>query len=364
VFPAALTVATYCVVLVTGEMEYITARTTNVQDSSFLLNSTKPTATTENLTTTSPTSKPEEESTELISEHTTTIWPKTQHTSAESLNGLEFTQQETISEQTSLFTTNNTSETTIRLSEYITGSNVVLETSTETAVETLSATNIVSVSETVTSLPSSVAQSLTVPIFSVVSEATEPSNKLLEADTIVTSESETLPTEQFAITDEASLTDSETTVQNSAEITPDIPDLNGVSSSTTECPSFPSTTLSTSFKPNIPYYHCTETGHFPARPSCIEYHVCRRVGFWLIHFKATCHFGHQFSLQFRFCVPSYLSDCNRDPYLVNASMKDDEHNAQNDNSSSEFDDDNGECENEEEFRRTLLTSILKTRITL
>lgn len=320
---ALLTVAIYWAVFVSGQTEYVTAKSTKVQDNYLLLHSTKSTTSTENLTTSSRTSK-QEESDVIISELvSTTIWPKTQQTSNEPINELEFTQQEIISEQTLLVTKNNPSETTNRLQE-------LNSSSTEIPVEMVSATSTVSIAETITN---SEAQTQTFPSLSVVLETIEPSKSFLETDNIGTSESETL-----TITDEIF-------VQNSAEISSDIPNKNDVFSSTTEFLSFPTTSW-TPFKPNIPYYHCKEPGHFVSRPSCVEYHVCRRVGVWMMHFKARCHFGYKFSTLFRFCVPSYLSDCNTDPYLVDFSMKYDD-NTENDNSSSEFDDDSGDCEGEE-----------------
>jgi hypothetical protein len=295
-----------------------------MQDIPVFSTSTKPTKSTEKLSTSSPILEPGGESDWLVSEPTTTIWSKTQHTTTESLNGLEFTQQETISEQTQFVTTNDTSGTTNRALESVTSSNVVLGTSRESPKEIASAT------DTVTRLLGPVAHSSNVSTLSAFTETTESPNRLLEADTIVTTdspnrlleadiivttESQTLPTEQVAVTDEVSF-DTETTVPNSAEISPDITNLSGITSSTTEFPSFSFTTFPSSLTPYVPHYHCTESGHFAARPSCVEYHVCRHVGFWLVHFKATCYFGHQFSLRFRLCVPSYLSDCNTDPHLV------------------------------------------------
>lgn len=230
-----------------------------MQDNSVLLSSTKPTTSTENLTTISPTSEPEEESSWFISESSTATWPNTQHTTAESLSGLDFTQQDTTSQQPTLVTT-NTDETTNRVPEYVSSSYVVSGTRTHTPRESVSVTNV---AET-----SFVSQSSTVPKLDVVLQSTETSNRLLERDNIVTSETETFPTEKFVMTDDESVIDAEPTVQNSAVFTPDIPDLNGVSRTSTECPSFLLTT------PYTPHFHCKESGNFAARPSCVEYHVC------------------------------------------------------------------------------------------
>jgi hypothetical protein len=297
-----------------------------------LLQSTKPTVSTNILTNYSPSLEGNEESNGHISETITNMKSTVQHTSTVSPNELELTHQETTSEQielgrtTLLITDYRASETFNELSESTATSSGVLKTSTGTPIEIESATSTVSARETATSVPSSTV-----------------SNGLLESESTVTSESEAITTEQvFASEPEA-------TIPNS----PDIPDFNDASSST-ECSTFPFTIPPTS------HYHCIGSGRFPARPSCTEYHVCRLEGFWFVHFKQTCHFGLHFSLRLRFCVPSYLSDCEIDPYLTDYNRKDGVH-SENNRSSSEYDDDSAEGRIGEVSRRNLWFPLMKKR---
>ncbi|XP_069674761.1 uncharacterized protein [Periplaneta americana] len=96
------------------------------------------------------------------------------------------------------------------------------------------------------------------------------------------------------------------------------------------------------FKPQYPMYYCTKPGHFPAPPSCDEYHVCRLIGIWLIHFKETCHYGFEFSYKYKFCVPVYLSDCRSVSYPTDSGTNNNQTSTEDDSSSIEYIDDSRE----------------------
>lgn len=334
------------VVLVDGQDDYVTASTSNMQGVSTLLQSTNLTVSTNILRNYSSNLEEAEESNDHIS-GTAAI-----SMSTESPNGQQLTHQGRTSEgsefgSTTLFITDyKDSETFNVLSEPTETGNSVLETSTGVRIEIESATSTMSVRETMSGVPTSVAPSSTI---SKVTETNKAPSDLLETESTVTSESEAHTAEQFSVTEPDS----------TVPIYPDFADFNGVSSST-EGSMFPFTIPSTSFGKHAPSdYHCIGSGRFPARLSCTEYHICRLVGIWFVHFKQTCHFGLQFSLRFRFCVPSYLSDCKIDPYLANVRRKAGARSEQDDIRSSEFDEESEGGRTREVSRRNLWFPLLK-----
>jgi hypothetical protein len=297
-----------------------------------------------------PNQEAAEEPNDHISETTAIMRSTVQYTSTESPSKLELTHQGKTSEQSELgrttpfITDYKNSDTFNGLSGLTETGNTLLETSVRKEIE--SAITTVSVGETMTGVPTSVAPSSTI---SNVTEATEVSTGLLETESTVTSESEAITIEQYSVTGPGS----------TVPIYPDIPDFNDVSS-TTEDPMFPFTIPSTSFgKPSPSLYSCIGPGRFPARTSCTEYHICLLAGFWFVHFKQTCHFGLQFSLRFRFCVPSYLSDCKIDPYLANVRRKNGARSENDDSKSSEFDDNGEEGRTGEVSKRNLWFPLVK-----
>jgi hypothetical protein len=340
------------IVLVTGQEDHFTTSTSNTQDVSTLLRSTNLTVSANLLTNYSSNLVEVEEPNDHISATTAIMKPTVQYTSTEPPSALELTRRGKTSEEseigrtTLLITDSKHSETFNGLTESTETVNGVLETSPGVRIEIESATGTVSVRETMTGVPISVAPSLRI---SDVTETTEASSGRLETESTVTSESEALATEQFSVTEPGS----------AVPIYPDIPDLNAVSS-TTEGPMFPFTIPSSSFGKHEPsHYHCIGPGRFPARPSCTEYHICRLAGFWFVHFKQTCHFGLQFSLLFGFCVPSYLSDCKIDPYLANVRRKDGARSEKDDSRSSEFEDESEKGRTGDVSRRNLWFPLMK-----
>jgi hypothetical protein len=297
-----------------GQEDYFTASTINTHDVSTLSQSTNPTVCTNTLTNYSLNLDAAEEANGHISETTAIMRSTVEYTSIDSPSELELTHHGKTSEEselgrTTLFITNYIdTETFNGLSGLTETGNDILETSTGVRIEVESATSTVSVRETLTGESSSVAPVSTI---SNVTDTTEVSGGLLEKESTVTSECEVLTAEQFSVTEPDSI----------VPIYPDIPDFNEVSS-TTDGPMFPFTIPSISFGEHAPsLYHSVRPGRFAAGPSCAEYHICRLAGFWFVHFRQTCHFGLQFSPLFRFCVPSYLSDCKIDAYLANGHSK-------------------------------------------
>jgi Chitin binding Peritrophin-A domain. len=280
------------IILVAAQEEYFTAGTTNKQDASAQLEPSTETVTTHTLT-----SETVEESNGHVSEPPIIITATIKDTSTKPFNELEFTQQEILTEQNAAKTTtepvtaNSVSETSGGLSVSTEFGNV-LEVNTGVPVDAVK----VSDSQVATGGPD-VTEGV---------ETTESGTSIvvLGAKSISNADSNTLSTEQVPVIE------SETTVPNSVEISSHGPisNFNDVCS-TTECSEFPDSVFSISFDTNNSHYQCTRPGHFPARPSCTDYHVCRLVGFWFVHFKQTCHFGLQFNARIRLCVPGYLSDC-------------------------------------------------------
>jgi hypothetical protein len=296
------------------------------------------------LTNYSPNLDEAEEPNDPISETTGIMTSTVQYTSTESLSELELTHQGKTSEvselgrTTQFITDYKYSETYNVLSESTESGNGVLETSTGVRIETESVTSTVSVRETMTGVT-----------ISGVTETTEAFSDLLETESTVTSESETFTTEKFSVTEPDS----------TVPIYPNIPDFNEVSS-TTEGPVFPFTIPWTSFEEQAPsHYLCIGPGRFPERTSCTEYHICRFVGVWFVHLKQTCHFGLQFSLRFRVCVPSYLSDCKMNSYLANVRRQDGASGEKYDSRSSEFDDESEQGRTGEVSRRSLWFPLMK-----
>ncbi|XP_069674791.1 uncharacterized protein [Periplaneta americana] len=125
-----------------------------------------------------------------------------------------------------------------------------------------------------------------------------------------------------------------------------------------------STTEQNNLQTYSPQYICIRPGRFPARPSCTEYHVCRRVGVWLFHFKERCHYGFEFSSRHRRCVPPHVSDCRKEfvfSYIHNRHNKEDESKSSesvNENS----DEDSRSSHSEEEPRRNILAFLLKKKV--
>jgi hypothetical protein len=234
----------------------------------------------------------------------------------------ETTGQSELERTTQFITDYRDSETLNGLSDPTETGNDVGETSTDVRI----LEDLDPATSTVTGVPTSVAPSSTILNVSAVTDTTESSNGLLEPESTVTSEIDALTSEQVWITEQ------DATV-------PSYPDLNDVSSAT-DGPVSAFTTPSTSFGKQAPSdYHCIFPGRFPARPSCTEYHVCRLAGYRYVHFKRSCHFGFQFSLWLGICVPSYLSDCQMDPYFGNVRTRYGGHSERGYSRSSDFDDD-------------------------
>jgi len=295
-FSVLLAVETW-IVLVAAQAEYLNAGTTNEQDVSAQL-----APSTEAVTTLTPTSETEEESNGHVSEPSTTITSTITDTSTKLFNELESTQQEILTEHpaakpsTEPVTASAVSETSGGLSDSTEFGNV-LEISTGAPVDTVKVPD----SEGGTQGPD-VTEGV---------ETTESgtSSGVLETQSISNAESYTPSTKQVPVIE------SGTTVPNSVEISSHgpIPNYIGVPC-TTERPGFPVSVFPISYDTHNSHYHCTRPGHFPARPSCTDYHVCRLVGFWFVHFKQTCHFGLQFNARIQLCVPGYLSDCRVDSH--------------------------------------------------
>lgn len=295
-FLVLLAVETW-IVLVAAQAEHLNTGTTNEQDVSAQL-----APSTGTVTTLTPTSEREKESNGYVSEPSTTITSTITDTSTKLFNELESTQQEILTEQpaanptTELVTASVVSETSGGLSDSTEFGNV-LEISTGAPVDTVKVPD----SEGGTQGPD-VTEGV---------ETTESgtSSGVLATQSISNAESYTPSTEQ------APVIESEITVPNSVEISSHgpIPNCIGVPC-TTERPGFPVSFFPISYDTHNSHYHCTRPGHFPARPSCTDYHVCRLVGFWFVHFKQTCPFGLQFNARIQLCVPSYLSDCRVDSY--------------------------------------------------
>jgi hypothetical protein len=290
-FSALLAVETW-LVLVAVQAENLNAGTTNEQDVSAQL-----APSTETVTTHTLASEREEESNGYVSEPSTIITSTITDTPTKLFNELESIQQGILTEQsavkptTELITASFVSETSGGLSDSTEFGNV-LEISTGVPLSTVEVsdrkaeTNGLDVTENV--------------------ETTESgtSSGVLETQSISTAESNTPSAEQVPVIE------SETTVPNSVEISLHKPIPNFIDfPSTTEHPTFPVSVFPISYDTHNLHYHCTRPGHFPARPSCTDYHVCWLVGFWFVHFKQACHFGLQFNAQIRLCVPDYLSDC-------------------------------------------------------
>jgi len=284
-------------VLVALQAEYLNAGTTNEQDVSAQLAQSTETVTTHTLA-----SEGEEESNGYVSEPSTIITSTITDTSTKLFNELESTQQGILTEQsavkptTELVTESLVSETTGGLSDS-TEFGDVLRISTGVPLGTVKVsdrkaeTNGPDVTEDV--------------------ETTESgtSGGVLGTQSITTAEPNTPSKEQVPVIE------SETTVPNSVEISSHgpIPNFTGFPS-TTERPAFPVSVFPISYDTHNLNYHCTMPGHFPARPSCTDYHVCWLVGSWFVHFKQTCHFGLQFNARIGLCVPGYLSDCMIDSH--------------------------------------------------
>lgn len=331
------------IVLVAGQEDYFTASTRNTEDSSTVLQPTEPTASTDMLTNYS----------QNLEGVNTVMRSTVQYTSTESPSELELTHQEETTEQSELegttqfITDHRDSETLNGLSESTETGNGVRETNTGVRI----LVDIDPATSTVTGVPTSVSQSSTISNASVVTETTESSNDLLEPESTVASETDALTSEQVWITEQ------DATV-------PSYPDLDDVSSAT-EGPASAFTTPSTSFGKHAPSdYHCIFPGRFPARPSCTEYHVCRLAGFRFVHFKRSCHFGLQFSIWLGFCVPSYLSDCQMDPYFANVRRRDGGHNERGYSRSNDFDDDSEDGRSGEVPKRNSWFSLMRNRINL
>lgn len=294
-FSVLLAVETW-IVLVAAQTEYLNAGTTNEQDVSAQL-----APSTETVTTLTPTSEREEESSGYVSEPSTIITSTITDTSTKLFNELEST-QEILTEQpaakptTELVTASSVSETSGGLSDS-TEFGDVLEINTGVPADTFRVPN---------SEGGTQGQYVTEGV-----ETTESgtSSGVLGTQSISNVESYTPSTEQVPVIE------SETTVPNSVEISSHgpIPNCIGVPS-TTERPAFPVSVFPISYDTHNSHYHCTRPGHFPARPGCTDYHVCRLVGFWFVHFKQTCHFGMQFNARIQLCVPGYLSDCRIDSH--------------------------------------------------
>jgi hypothetical protein len=290
-------VAEIWIVLVAAQAEYLSAGTTNEQDVSAQM-----APSTETMTTHTPTSEREEESNGYVSEPSTIITSTITDTSTKLFSELESTQQGILTEQpaakpnTELVTDSLVSEASGGLSDSTEFGNV-LEIITGVPLGT------VEVSDSEGGIHG--------PDVTEGVETTESgtSSGVLETQSIPIAESNTPSTEQVPGIE------SETTVLNSVEISSHepIPNFIGVPS-ITEHPGFPFSFFPNSYDKNNSHYHCIRPGHFPARPSCTDYHVCRLVGFWFVHFKETCHFGLQFNARIRLCVPGYLSDCRIDSH--------------------------------------------------
>jgi hypothetical protein len=254
------------------------------------------------VTTHTLASEREEESNGYVSEPSTIITSTITDTSIKPFNELESTEQGILIEQsavkptTELVTASLVSETIGGLSDSTEFENV-LEISTGVPLGTFE----VSDRKTETNGPD-VIEDL---------ETTESgsSNGVLGTQLIAIAESNTPSTEQVPVIE------SETTVPNSVEVSSHglTPNFIGLSS-TTERPAFPVSVFPISYDTHNLHYHCTKPGHFPARPSCTDYHVCWLVGFWFVHFKQTCPFGLQFNARIRLCVPGFLSDCTIDSH--------------------------------------------------
>ena len=290
-FSVLLAVETW-IVLVAAQAEYLNAGTTNEPDVSAQL-----APSTETVTTLTPTSEREEESNGYVSEPSTIITLIIADTSTKLFNEVESTQQEMPTEQpaakptTELVTASSVSETSGGLSDSTEFGNV-LETNTGVPVDTVKVPD----REGGTQGPDVTED--------VETTASGTSSGVLGTQSISNAESYTPSTEQIPVIE------SETTVPNSVEISSHgpIPNFIGVPS-TTERPAFPVSVFPVSYDTHNSHYHCTRSGHFPAGPSCTNYHVCWLVGFWFVHFKQTCHFGLQFNPRIQLCVPGYLSDC-------------------------------------------------------
>jgi len=285
------------IVLVAAQAQYFNAGTTNEGDVSAQL-----APSTETVTTHTPTSERKEESNGYVSEPSTIITSTITDTSTKLFNKLESTQQGILTEQpaakptTEIITASFVSETFGGLSDSTEFVNM-LRTSTRVPLGTVK----VSGSEAETNGPD-VTEGV---------ETTESgtSSGVLGTPSISIAKSNTPSTEQVPVIE------SETTVPNSVEISSHWPIPNFIDlPSTTERPAFPVPVFPISHDTHNSHYQCTTPGHFPARPSCTDYHVCRFVGFWLVHFKHTCHFGLQFNARIRLCVPGYLSDCRIDSH--------------------------------------------------
>ncbi|GFG30375.1 hypothetical protein Cfor_12946, partial [Coptotermes formosanus] len=291
-FPVLLAVETW-IVVVAAQGELFTARTPSEQAVSTQL--TTPTGT---VTIYTPTSDRAEESNGHLSEPSTIITSTFQDTSNKPLSEIEFTQQETVTEQPAakatieLTTDDSASETSSGLLDSTEFRNVSEISSTGFPVD------IVKVSDSEAGADGPNVTD------GVETNESGTSGGVLGTESMLNTESNALSTEHVPVIK------SETTVPNSVEISSHgcTPYFNNVSS-TTECPVFPVTIFPISYDTHTPHYHCTRPGHFPARATCTDYHVCRLVGFWFVHFKETCHFGLQFNARLRLCVPSYLSDC-------------------------------------------------------
>jgi len=290
-FSVLLAVETW-IVLVAAQAEYLNPGTTNEQDVSAQL-----APSTETVTTLTPNSERGEESNGYISEPSTIITSTITDTSTKIFNELESTQQEILTEQpaakptTELVTASSVSETSGGLSDSTEFGNV-LEINTGFPVDTVKVLD----SEGGTQGPDVTE--------GVESTESGTSSGVLGTQSTSNAESHTPSTEQVPVIE------SEITVPNSVEISSHGPIPNYIGfPSTTERPAFPVSVFPISYDRHNSHYHCARPGHFPARPSCTEYHVCRLVGFWFVHFKQTCHFGLQFNARIHLCVPGYLSDC-------------------------------------------------------
>jgi hypothetical protein len=285
------------IILVATQADYLTAGTTNEQDVSAQL-----APSTETVTTHTPNSEREAESNGYVSEPSTIITSTITDISTELFNELESTQQEILTEEsvakptTELVTASSVTERSGDLSDSTEFGNE-LEASTGVPVGTVrvfdskAGTNGADVHEDLETTGS--GTSTGVPGTRLISNA----------------ESNALSTENIPVIE------SETSVPNSVEVSSHVPIPNFVGvPSTTEYPALPVPVFPISNDTHNLHYHCKRPGHFPARPSCTDYHVCWLVGFWFVHFKQTCHFGLQFNARIRLCVPSYLSDCNIDSH--------------------------------------------------
>jgi hypothetical protein len=127
-----------------------------------------------------------------------------------------------------------------------------------------------------------------------------------------------ISTELIQTTNEASVTDfvvNETNSQNNQTII----SVSSVTTTEISASSLPPTTR----KHYTPVYQCVRPGRFPASSSCTEYHVCRRIRYRWLHFKARCPFGRKFSFLYGFCIPSRRSDCRPGSILFHANRKND-----------------------------------------